>query len=356
MTEFAFNNNRNPNISRLTQLNQRFQNVGGLSGIFGSMLGPNQPVITGDLEDIAAPNPRVTTGGSSTRISGDPRQQQDPGQQVTTGGGGRNSGGGSGRVTIGSGNDGGGGNYSRRGSPPPRGPRTGGMDFSRTNMLLGGALLAAPTVMQAGSDVLKGRTLDAAGTLAGAGGTLALTEGLGRTLQGSASPYAKAAGTALRVGGGIIAPMVGNILGNTLEKERARATGVAPAAASPVEQRIADRARLAQDADDQIGISQKQMDAYVAGMTDLYKNMSDLEYTNFQRDIPLLNQLKDREMVRKQALMNTQTSNYAMLGVVATAGKLATGAQAERGANIRTALTSNPYANSVIQAPNINFG
>jgi len=352
MTEFAFDYNRNPSSLRLSQLSQRFQQF---TGGFGPMFGANQPIITGNLEDVAVSNPRVTTGGSSTRVSGDPRRMKDSGQQVTAGGGGRNSGGGSGRVTQGSGNDGGGGNYSRRGNPPSRGPRMSGIDFSRTNMLLGGALLAAPTVMQAGSDVLKGRTLDAAGTLAGGGGTLALTEGLGRTLQRSSSPYAKAAGTALRIGGGIVAPMVGNVLGNTLEKQRASETGVAPASASPVEERTAARARLEQDASDQLAISEKGMNAYVAGMADLYKNMSDQEYTNLQRDIPLINKLKDREMVRQQALMNTQTNNYAMLGVMATAGRLATGAQAERGATLRAALTSNPYANSVMQAPNISF-
>lgn len=353
MAEFAFDYNRNPNSVRFTQLNQRFQQFGGM---LGSLMGANQPVITGNLQDVTASNPRVTTGGSGTGVSGDPRRMKDSGQQVTAGGGGRNSGGGSGRVTQGSGNDGGGGNYSRRGNPPSRGPRMSGIDFSRTNMLLGGALLAAPTVMQAGADALQGRTLDAAGTLVGGGATIAATEGLGRTLQASASPYAKVAGTALRVGGGILAPMVGNVLGNTLEKERAKATGVAPANASPTEQRAADRARLKQDASDQLAISKEGMDTYVAGMTDLYKSMSDQEYTNFQRDIPLINKLKDREMVRQQALMNTQTNNYAMLGVIATAGQLATGAQAERGATLRTALSSNPYAGSVMQAPNISFG
>ena len=55
-------------------------------------------------------------------------------------------------------------------------------------------------------------------------------------------------------------------------------------------------------------------------------------------------------------MANTLASNYAMLGTVATAGRLATGAQEQAGANLRTALTSNPYAGSVMQAPNISFG
>jgi hypothetical protein len=42
--------------------------------------------------------------------------------------------------------------------------------------------------------------------------------------------------------------------------------------------------------------------------------------------------------------------------MLATAGQLATGAQAERGETMRTALRSNPYADSVMKAPQISFG
>jgi hypothetical protein len=45
-----------------------------------------------------------------------------------------------------------------------------------------------------------------------------------------------------------------------------------------------------------------------------------------------------------------------MLGVLATGGALAQGAQAETGATLRTALTAAPYAGSVLQAPQIRFG
>jgi hypothetical protein len=47
---------------------------------------------------------------------------------------------------------------------------------------------------------------------------------------------------------------------------------------------------------------------------------------------------------------------YAMLGTVATAGALAKGSQAERGAYARQALVANPYSNAVLQAPSISFG
>ena len=71
---------------------------------------------------------------------------------------------------------------------------------------------------------------------------------------------------------------------------------------------------------------------------------------------PLIEQAKRNEMVRQQALINTMGQNYAMLGTVATAGKLAERSQMEAGANLRTALTAAPYANAVLQAPNISFG
>jgi len=66
--------------------------------------------------------------------------------------------------------------------------------------------------------------------------------------------------------------------------------------------------------------------------------------------------MKNADLVRQQAMVNTMGQNYAMLGTLATAGKLATGAQAETGATVRTAMTSNPYAGSVLQAPSISFG
>jgi hypothetical protein len=66
--------------------------------------------------------------------------------------------------------------------------------------------------------------------------------------------------------------------------------------------------------------------------------------------------MKNNEVVRQQALMNTQGQLQGMLGVLATGGALARGAQAETGETLRTALTSAPYAGSVLQAPQIRFG
>ena len=80
------------------------------------------------------------------------------------------------------------------------------------------------------------------------------------------------------------------------------------------------------------------------------------EREQMQKMNPLIQKMKNADLVRQQAMANTMAGNYAMLGTVATAGKLATGAQEQTGANLRTALSSNPYAGSVMQAPNISFG
>ena len=54
-------------------------------------------------------------------------------------------------------------------------------------------------------------------------------------------------------------------------------------------------------------------------------------------------------------MIDGETLSISILGTVATAGKLALGAQAEAGANLRTALSQNPYSGSVLSAPSISF-
>ena len=216
--------------------------------------------------------------------------------------------------------------------------------------LLGGALSALPTVGLVATDIAQGRPLDAAGTAVGGVATLGVTEALARGL--GKGKY----GAAIRGIGAIAAPLIGNQLGNALESRRAEETGVAPNAASEVEQVKADRSKRNIDAQQQLDIRVNEMNANLAGLKDIYGAMSDQQFTNMQREMPLIQKALDNQMVRQQALMNTQTSNYAMLGTLSTAGKLATGAQAQTGETMRTMLRSNPYAGSVMQAPNISFG
>jgi len=72
---------------------------------------------------------------------------------------------------------------------------------------------------------------------------------------------------------------------------------------------------------------------------------------------PVIEQAKTNDQVRTQALMNTQGNIESRLGILATQGALAKGAQAEAGALARTFAGSNPYAQfAVRQSPNIQFG
>jgi len=98
------------------------------------------------------------------------------------------------------------------------------------------------------------------------------------------------------------------------------------------------------------------MNQYIVANKDLGQYGVDLTVQAQERLMPLAEQFQRNQAVRQQMINSSLSRDYAMLGTVATAGKLATGAQAETGATLRTALTSNPYAQSVLQAPSISFG
>ena len=86
-----------------------------------------------------------------------------------------------------------------------------------------------------------------------------------------------------------------------------------------------------------------------------YQLESDMQRMKSQ--MPYIDKLKNDDLVRSQALLNTQGNVDARLGMLATQGALAKGAQAEMGAFARTAISTNPYANAATrQSPNIQFG
>jgi hypothetical protein len=232
----------------------------------------------------------------------------------------------------------------------------GGIDpnnalFNRANLLGGATLL--PGAFMATQSVLEGRPLEAAaggfGSVATGGLVAAVTGGLRQ----SKNPLAKAAGYILPG----LAGAAGYGVGGVAEEVKAGMTGKPP---TGKESRSAEREQARRDAELMIELQQRYGAAalapYVSANKDLLAHALKEQFLNDQRREPMINRLNNQAMIRQQALMNTQASNYAMLGTVATAGKLATGAQAEAGATLRTALTSNPYANSVLQAPNISFG
>ena len=213
---------------------------------------------------------------------------------------------------------------------------------------LGLGLAALPALGTAVSEAQQGRPIGAAGAVAGGGFGAALGLGAAALLPAPVRGVAKA-----------VLPTVGALMGapsgaQATEYVKRKVTGE-PTKGKEGElgSQLAARGKIAaQDLD----IRQQMLGQNTAATIDLMKAISDHEYLNMQRNIPMIEKMKNAELVRNQAMANTMAGNYAMLGTVATAGKLATGAQAEAGANLRTALTANPYAGSVMQAPNISFG
>jgi len=92
----------------------------------------------------------------------------------------------------------------------------------------------------------------------------------------------------------------------------------------------------------------RQMNIDTSAVKDLSQFYSNQAYTDLQRNIPLINKLKDAELVRNQALMASRGNQLARLSVLGTAGDLATGGQAETGATVRTMIQSNPYAAATV--------
>tara|TARA_R100000734_G_scaffold17973_1_gene14507 strand:- start:3728 stop:4564 length:837 start_codon:yes stop_codon:yes gene_type:complete len=211
--------------------------------------------------------------------------------------------------------------------------------------LLGGALLAAPSLMSAAESASEGRTLEA--TVQAAGGIGAAALGTRIAQMPGLAP--KVVGSAIALGGGLLS----GGLGQMAERTKAAATGqeIAGQEGSGPATRGKREKQFAQDLD----FYNRSMSAQNQNLLQLMGAMNDQEITMMQRQMPLINQMKNQELARNQALMNTMTNNYSRLGMLATAGKLATGAQAERGATMRTALQSNPYSGAVMQAPNISF-
>jgi hypothetical protein len=210
--------------------------------------------------------------------------------------------------------------------------------------LMGGAVAPALTAV---SEAQAGRPTGALGAL-GAGaagvGTGAL---LAKMLPG---PYGKIASAVLPAIGGMIAAPAGASLA---ESTKRFLTGDPTTGKDDLKNKLAERGLISkQDLD----IYDRTQGIQTSNILNLNQGIADQEYLNMQRMNPLLQKMENAKLVRAQALMASQGQQYAMLGTLATAGKLATGSQAERGATVRTVLGSNPYASANLQAPGISFG
>lgn len=215
------------------------------------------------------------------------------------------------------------------------------------NLLLGGGTLIGASGGLA--ETLQGNPVGGVTSMV-TGGGLGAT---GAALMRSRSMPAKIVGGLLTAA----SPAVGSMLGDRAEAAYAEATGTAPKGSDSVAaQKAAGRTTRQQDAQVDLEINQGILNQERANIKDLAQFQQDLMITGLKRQEPIIERMKRNELVRNQAMANTMTNNYAMLGTLATAGRLAEGAQQQAGANFRTALTNNPYANNVMRAPQINFG
>ena len=303
--------------------------LGGIPGM-GGLFTSGAPVITGNYDPNLAQ--AAAAQAQDPRLTGD---VQSPGANVTTGGGGRGSGTGQQRVTSGAGG---------APVPPTSAPqqRRGLPGLGRA-AFIGGMI---PGVLVAGAELQEGRPTGAAAALT----TGTLTSGIGTALLKAPNPLAKIAGGALMLAGTQIPGMAAS----GAESVRQKVTGE-PTKGKEQEfsTQMAMRGQMLQQ---DLTSLERTLGVNLNATKDLAKFYSDQDLYNLQRMEPVLARMKNNEVVRQQALMNTQGQNYAMLGTLATAGQLATGAQAERGALMRTALTANPYASSTLQAPSISYG
>lgn len=271
--------------------------------------GPVQPKVTGDA------------GPSSV--------------EPTYSGAGRGSGAGGGRVTVGA---------TGGGPSAPSAPGGGLLRNAAGEMrpgfgraaFLGGAALAAPAVM---SEVAANRPLGAAAAL----GTGALTAGVGATLLKTRNPLAMAIGGGLMLAGGPLSGMAANAAEGTKQEVTGKPT---TGKENEFGTQVAIQKQLAE-----LGTTQyrNNLNVQTSNLMDLTKFNYDQQYLNTQRMLPMVNQMKNADLIRQQSLIASQGQQLGNLSVLNTAGQLALGGQSETGATIRTMLTSNPYANAVLR-------
>jgi hypothetical protein len=246
------------------------------------------------------------------------------------------------------------------GTPPaddtPNPNQRGGL-LASTSDLLGGALKEGNTATRnlgrlgylapavaAFQDYTEGGNPYAVGGGAAAGlGVTALTRAAGRSVGGGK-------GAVLQM----VAPLLGlgtqQLTTAAIQKDRQRKTGEGdPSAFSTQLGRLEQLRKIGNEGQIQM------MNAERAGVKDIYGYMVDKDRENLQAMAPLIEQQRNNDVVRQQQIMNAMGQNFAMLGSMATTGKLALGAQTQAGANLRAMMTAAPYANSVLQAPNITF-
>ena len=201
-----------------------------------------------------------------------------------------------------------------------------------------------PGVTTGLAELQAGRPVGAGGALAGAGLGGLLGAGAARFIPSRFGLLGKAAQVALPFLGAQVGAGQGAA---AAEYARQQATGIPT---KGKEEEIASQLAL-EGKLSEIGLDRFRTATGIetSSVKDLSKFYSDQAYLDLQRNLPIVNQMKNADMVRQQALLASQGNQLARLSILGTAGQLAAGAQGESGATLRTMLTSNPYANAVLR-------
>jgi hypothetical protein len=228
--------------------------------------------------------------------------------------------------------------------------------FPRAALLAGATLPGLGTAL---TEMEEGRTAGAVAAPVGSLVGASVAGGVARGVLGGLAKSGPASVRLLAQGAMAAAPFLGGMIGAPAAADVAEKVkrGITKEPTAGKEEELGSQlAATEKMADLLLQINQANLASDIAGMKDLRQNDVDMMVQAQQRLMPLAEQFQRNQMIRQQAMINTLGNQYARLGTLATAGKLATGAQAEAGATLRTAMTANPYAGSVLQAPSISFG
>jgi hypothetical protein len=211
---------------------------------------------------------------------------------------------------------------------------------------LGLGLGIVPGVTTAFSQINAGNPMGAAGALGGAGVGGLLGAGAARFVPstGRYGLIGKAAQAVLPALGAYAGAKLG---ADAAEYGREQLTGIPT---KNKEGEFASQLAAARTLAD-LGTTQyrNNLNVQTSNLKDLTKFNYEQQYLNTQRMLPIVNQMKNADLIRQQSLIASQGQQLGNLSVLNTAGQLATGGQAETGATIRTMLTANPYANAVLR-------
>jgi hypothetical protein len=318
---------------------------------------PNDPRITGVSEGARVTQSGGRSSGVDVRrpITGNQVEMPEERRPITATGGGN-------LPPDDGGNNGGnpprGGGGGGRNNPPndPSNPNARGGALNSLGNLFGGELNKEAVTRNIGrlgylapalgafQDYTEGQSAQAVAAGAGAGlGATYLTRAAGRALGGGK-------GAALQLAAPLLGIGAQELVGKTVQKQRQRETGEGdPNALSTQLGRIEQLQKVGLEGNVAL------MNAANSGAKDMLAHALEQERTHMQAMFPMLEQQRNNDVVRQQQIMNSMGANFAMLGGMATTGKLALGAQANAGANLRQMMTAAPYANAVLQAPNISF-